>query len=828
MFFLKYIVNYLKKYYKIERGPEFIEALRQINKPSEVTVPDELLPSGVLMQLRGLFNLHTLSINSDWVWPYWIERQFNPRSTSFIPRAMNISYINLTHRNWTAVGVLEGTHEAVVDPRGAVTPWHQGWSLDMWLSHDGQLCFPSRLPDNMVSQKLAMSKDSYLFRSEDSEAAPENAPVDDTAQNHILPFVITCLSAGKLRARIFTWAFCHDENDYIVQEARVENVSAGAVDAELVFSIRPANPEGLSLIKNLAYNTRGFWNMGNDLAVYFPIRPEMSVASNHESGDAAFHLADGYDETTIHCAAGLATAASIFPLHLEPGASDWRCAVMPVLPLNPRVFPIGRFTPEFLEREYGNAVSQWSGKLAEALEVSLPDPRYQACFDASKAYLLLFNDGHEITAGPLTYHRHWFRDAAYLLSALGKLGYASEVAQILRCTTLKQWKNGYFCSQKGEWDSNGQAIWAIMEHYRMTGDTALLRELYPSIKRGALWIEKKRHDITFSKNKPRGLMPAGFSAEHLGPNDFYYWDNFWSLRGVIDAMHAAEAMGNDHDIALFDAIRRSYTRDLQESMSRDLEHSERQVLPAAPHRRPDAGMIGNICAAHPLGLFPPLTTPWLRNTINFIRNHLFHDDGFYQQMIHSGVNSYLTMQMAECLLTMGDMGAFALMNYMLRLASPTWCWPEAVNPRTMGGCMGDGHHAWASAEWILLMRNLVLCENDGALEITRLLPAEWCRPGQRIAALRAPTHFGLVSVVIEFSEGSESLSLDAQWRTPPSEIRWRLPAAGRRVVHPEGKVRLEGGLAIIDPDVAHVKVEVDLERAHSISEGAVPGLDEMD
>ena len=78
MFFLRYIVNYLKRHYRVDRGAEFVEALRRLNRPSEVTVPNELIPAGVLMQLRGLLNLHVLSVNSDWVWPYWIEQQINP------------------------------------------------------------------------------------------------------------------------------------------------------------------------------------------------------------------------------------------------------------------------------------------------------------------------------------------------------------------------------------------------------------------------------------------------------------------------------------------------------------------------------------------------------------------------------------------------------------------------------------------------------------------------------------------------------------------------------------------------------------------------------
>lgn len=800
MFFVKYIVNYLKKHYKVDQGTEFIDALKHINQPSEVTVPNELIPAGVLMQLRGLFNLHTLSINNDWVWPFWIERQFNPKYPSFIPRAMSLTYINLTHRNWTGVGVLGGTREAVIDPRGLVSPWLHGWSLDTWIYADGKYCFPSRLDDEEIAQGLI-----------------EN-----------LPIVCTEFMHGDLKVRMETWAFrSDDEKDYVVHEASVENTASAAKECDLTFTVRPYNPEGLSLIRNLAYNTKGFWLVDGDLAAFFPEKPDKSLSSDNSDGDISLHLKNGREETTSNCPAGLSTGASTYQLALGAKEKVTRYVVMPIDPLNARFFAYGRFTAESLPAQKEKYVSAWKEKLKEGLSIELPDKRYQDCFDANKAFINMLNDGHEITAGPLTYHRHWFRDAAYLVNALDKMGYHDDVAKLLRYFPLKQWKNGYFCSQKGEWDSNGEAIWAMVDHYRLTGDIELLRELYPSIKRGAQWIEKKRHDISFNKFKPKGLLPAGFSAEHLGPNDFYYWDNFWSLRGIRDAMFAAEALKQTDDLRMFERIHEEYQKDLMTAINRDLEHTDAHVLPAAPGRRPDSGMIGNIAAAYPLELYPIERTPWLGDTVKFIRDHLFHEEGFYQQMIHSGVNSYLTMQMAQCLMFMGDVGAYKLIEYMLKLATPTFCWPEAIHPRTLGGCMGDGHHGWAAAEWLILMRNLVVHEEDDVLQVTRLIPAEWCEPGKRVGIINAPTDFGPVSAAVEFEKGSETLTLHAQWRITPREIHWYLPGPGRRIVGPAEGVRLEGNIAIVQPNVSRVKLELDLSAAPAIAAAVVPGIDEM-
>jgi len=77
--------------------------LQQFSQPSEVAEPIELLRAGAVFHARGLINSRVLQHNLDWVWPYWVERQFDPADVSFLPRAFSLTHVNLTHRNWSAV-----------------------------------------------------------------------------------------------------------------------------------------------------------------------------------------------------------------------------------------------------------------------------------------------------------------------------------------------------------------------------------------------------------------------------------------------------------------------------------------------------------------------------------------------------------------------------------------------------------------------------------------------------------------------------------------------------------------------------------------------------
>jgi hypothetical protein len=56
--------------------------------------------------------------------------------------------------------------------------------------------------------------------------------------------------------------------------------------------------------------------------------------------------------------------------------------------------------------------------------------------------------------------------------------------------------------------------------------------------------------------------------------------------------------------------------------------------------------------------------------------------------------------------------------------------------------MGDGHHGWATAEWLLLLRELLLFEEGDRIVLLAGLPAAWLERGGAVAAPDAPTAWG--------------------------------------------------------------------------------------
>ncbi|HEX2849426.1 MAG TPA: hypothetical protein VHN98_02695, partial [Acidimicrobiales bacterium] len=400
----------------------------------------------------------------------------------------------------------------------------------------------------------------------------------------------------------------------------------------------------------------------------------------------------------------------------------------------------------------------WRAQTSRGMRLELPEGRLLAAVEANRRYLLLFHEGADVVPGPYTYHRFWFRDAAYLLAALDRYGFHAEAAEVLRSFPARQHVDGFYFSQRQEWDANGAALWSMAEHWRLTGDLDPIDPV--SVARAVRWIERKRQSKRRRKDRElKGLMPASVSAEHLGPFDYFYWDDFWSLRGLRDGAMLLERAGDPDAAADARAAADGLERDLMRSIAIVEERLGTRAIPAGPRRRIDPAIIGSLVACEPLHLLAP-DDPRIVATTDALRDHFCIGPAFYQAISHTGFGTYLTMQLAAVELAAGDRRALDRLAWLVEQATDTFTWPEAIHPRVDGGCMGDGHHGWAAADFLSFVRNLLVREVEEAggpaaggpgwigLALCSMLPDEWL--GQPIEVHDAPTHAGRLSFAVRW------------------------------------------------------------------------------
>ncbi|MEX2287673.1 MAG: hypothetical protein WD648_11330 [Planctomycetaceae bacterium] len=702
-----------------------LSRLESFAQPLEVKEPLELLRAGVVFHARGLLNTAAIQHNLDWIWPYWVERQYDPHDVSFIPRAFSITHVNLTHRNWCAVGIPDFEELPIVDPRGLLTPFWDSWSLDAWIvSEEGPNLFPSK--SEHVEQCLDLDRGIAVVTRSRGPGMQLTSRID-VAEDH-----------GTAVCRLGLQACCEQK-------------------AWLIVALRPYNPEGVSFIHDVRLEQGDTaWSINDRHIVEFDRPAERFQFSEYRNGDTHARLFVPTTERSIHCEVGLATAAALFAVQAD----------------QPRDLLVRIPLEQTRKSTNGRPVRKsWSDALDGHCRLAIPDPMYKMLYEAALRTLTLFSPG-EVFAGPYTYKRFWFRDAAFLLHALLCAGLDERVERVLRSFPRRQRRNGFFYSQDGEWDSNGEALWIMARYCELTGrqpDEAWRQAL----QRGGHWIGRRRvkdsHDVPHA-----GLLPAGFSAEHLGPNDYYYWDDFWGVAGLRSAATLLERLGDDASAANFRREADHFLDSIDQSLRRVAVGRNQNGMPASPYRRMDSGAIGSLAAGYPLQLFAP-DDRRLLDTADYLLRQCFVDGGFFLDIIHSGINPYLTLHVAQVLLRAGDERFQNLVRSVAQFASPTGQWPEAVHPRTRGGCMGDGHHGWAAAEWVLMMRNCFVREEENQLVLASGIDPQWLDQPEPLQFGPAPTPFGPLTVEVRPRGSRVEVQWTAGWRGPVPEIEVRLP-----------------------------------------------------
>ncbi|MDZ7805447.1 hypothetical protein [Thiohalophilus sp.] len=718
---LRYIIRRAARSQGFLDPIELMARLRSFAQPSEVGEPVELLRAGVVFHARGLINSKVIQHNLDWVWPYWIERQFDPHDESFIPRAFSVSHINLTHRNWTALGYPDCEELALVDPRGLLTPFFDGWSLDAWiLTEDGRRLLPSRARECEQRQDMAENLSITTRTRAGGLTLTSKAGVEADAGKSLCTVHLNAQADGP------GW---------------------------LVLALRPYNPEGISFIHKVTLSAdRQRWSLDDGRHIDFSQAAGRHHTSDYRAGDVFLHLGEQAEQNEGVCDLGLVTAAALFPLDRDGRAE-----------LDVRI-PLEESGPDL-------EAPSWSGVREQACRLECPEPRYQFLYDAAVTSLILHSP-HDVYPGPYTYKRFWFRDAAFIIHALLCLGLDDRAERALSRFPGRQTRRGYFRSQEGEWDANGEVLWILSRFEQLTG-RKLSSDWHTPIRRGARWIIRKRLDDDIEAPHA-GLLPAGFSAEHLGPNDYYYWDDFWCIAGL----RAAHELLEDSDAAsgaTFAEEAQRFAAAVDRSLARCAERLGRPGMPASPYRRLDAGAIGSLAVGYPLQDCAP-DDPRLLDSVEFLLAHCFVDGAFFQDMIHSGLNAYLTLHVAQILLRADDPRYLELMDTVAGLATSTGQWPEAIHPRTKGGCMGDGHHVWASAEWVMMIRNCFVREEGTRLILCGGVPGRWLAQPQPVRFGPAPTAFGTLSVSLtSLSPQEVQVDWQADWHDSAPGIEIRLP-----------------------------------------------------
>jgi hypothetical protein len=738
--------------------------------------------------------------------PWWVQQYFRRWSDEYdgglFGTLQGAFASNAQYRYWNMVGVKDAAQETLVGQAGEIEPVYDKYALGFFLFDPATraLAFPERFtgaPGERVAQGL---QDGYL------------------------PIVVTRWASPlglDVEQRVFSTVLGPDRK--VVTLARFEvSLRAGeaARDAWLCLRIGAAGPSGLqrhdragryledgriSWLRYLPAARRV--EVGTSAGPVFDLSPAehglhggaTTVDPDHYLRDNPFaslaasgHL-NGRDRAT-DTAAGLCTAAFAWPLHLAPGAPPFRLDVR--LPVDDY-----RAADDFAElsADPADLLEQanwafWTGKLDRSgLRASFPaaGARLHDLARAARAQLLILADGGQIHPGPTIYDSFWIRDSsiegiAAALAGDGNLaerqfGWHYPGAFHLGDRRIGPVRaHGFFGGRHEEddreWDSNGQALWAIGRFDRIRGRAASFgaRMFTPFVSDGARWLRDNRDGF--------GLLHAGWSAEHLGDKHKpHYWDDLWAVAGLWEAARLAERIGAPEAgelWAIHDDVRRATADSIRWALGeqRRLGHWE-TFIPTGPADvgRRDSTMVGAVAYFHPcrlhVGAKLGADVDWAaRQTLETIWG-AFVTGGFRHDSAWRAYGPYLTLQLAHAFLLIGDVdrmerclawslgagtatvsradGAAARWQVVAGAWNEQHCYPVASDFAERPGSwwyMGDIPHGWAAAELLLLARDMLLLEGDEDasphLYVAPGIPPAWLAAGERVTVSEAPTTFG--------------------------------------------------------------------------------------
>lgn len=495
--------------------------------------------------------------------------------------------------------------------------------------------------------------------------------------------------------------------------------------------------------------------------------------------------------------------------------------------------PLATPSADVLDAQYAEHIAQWrQATTCIALNLSPLAKEIEDTFYAQIGWILVNRDGPAIQPGSRTYDRTWIRDGALTATALLYTGHFEEVREFLDWFRPFQYETGKVpccVDHRGpdpvpENDSHGQYLYAVATYYKFTGDTELLRRHWPNVRGAVAYIESLRAQRMTAQYRDGGdeqrafygLVPESISHEGYSAKPMHsYWDDFFTLRGLKDAVDIAEALGETADASGWAVLRDDFRRTFSESVALAMSNKGIDYVPGCVE-------LGDFDATSTaVGLFPCFDEGLLPQTAVERTFEKYWEFFTARRDGTKDWNDYTPYEnrIITAMLKLGrPERAHALMDWFMHDRRPAgwrqWgeiVWKDPKAPRFVG----DMPHTWVGSDFLKAVRHLCVFEreSDQSLVIGAGLPLQWLRAegGVRIGDADGeggfPTPYGALVYSAVADAASATYTIGAGIRSPGGVVikPWFAPSRAARVtingeaaqMDPNGEVRVRETPAVV-------------------------------
>jgi hypothetical protein len=290
-----------------------------------------------------------------------------------------------------------------------------------------------------------------------------------------------------------------------------------------------------------------------------------------------------------------------------------------------------------------------------------------------------------------------------------------------------------------EHDSHGELLALIADYHRFTADAVLLGESWTYIERAVGCIEELLG--------PDGLLPVSVSHEgYLAQPVHSYWDDFWALRGLGDAVELANAAGRGGSAQRWAALRERFAASLFASIETTRAQRALDFIPGSIEWA-DFDPTATANAIYLLDVPGGLDRTAVERTFD-----KYLADWRSRRSGAVGWSNYTPyeIRIIGAFVRLGRrQEALELLRFFLSdRRPPAWNqWPEiAWRDHKAPAHLGDLPHTWIAAEYVLAVRSLFAYERDAdrTLVLAAGLAPEWIEGGG-VQVKEMPTPYGALS-----------------------------------------------------------------------------------
>lgn len=664
----------------------------------------------------------------------------------------------------------------------------------------------------LETDKQSFSVEPFLYLN-DKFYTWNDVQISHSLVDEYIPIPSVKWSDEKFDMQVTAFAWGEVEKSLLYAEYLVTNKSNKELKGSFSLAIRPfqVNPPwqdlnfygGTAKIESISLN-KGYALVNNKTAV-IPLGVTGDFgATTFEEGDISSYISGNAlpQAKKITDKIGLGSAAFSFKISLKPGEQKRLTFAIPQYKsITPESIVKLSSKNDLYKTEFLKTKDFWQKKLGH---ISWKVPKeLQTVFNSVKSnigYILINRDNVGIQPGSRSYERSWIRDGALTSAALLKMGLQKEVKQFAEWYAKYLYENGKVpcvVDKRGpdpvpENDSNGEFIYLIYQYYRYTGDKEFIKNLFPKVESAISFIRQMiaERSTEHYKNNPNdsirslyGLVPESISHEGYSDKPMHsYWDNFFTLLGLKDAVTMAKLIGRNDLVASWSATRDSFETNLYNSIKLAIKRTGIDYIPGCAEKG-DFDATSTTIAVYPGGEIHNLPQPYLDNT--FARYYKFFTDRRDGKL---NWNEYTPYEMR----TIGTFNfsgqtdiVWELIQYFMKDQRPQgWNhWAEVVTrDYRFARFVGDMPHTWCGSDFINAIRAMVVHEreSDNSLLIAPGFPNAWYEFDEGFTFQNLPTYYGEINFEIVKKGLEATINITGDIKIPEGGIRYVIPPKFRK------------------------------------------------